>query len=144
MEMLVLEKQQVKTSTQNEIILLVEDDVLNKELTTIYLRNVCKLDHAASGLAAVEMSISQQYSLILMDINLGAGINGIEAAKRIRLNDNYRDVPIVAITAFAMSGDESRLLAEGFDYYLSKPFEKKALVGLVENVLMSKYHEHSN
>ncbi len=135
MEMLVAEKTNTLTKNEDVKVLLVEDDLLNKELTTIYLRNVCRLDHASNGLNAIEMSNAHQYSLILMDINLGAGINGIETAKRIRQNQSYQNIPIVAITAFAMSGDESRLLSEGFNHYIAKPFEKKELVDLVENVL---------
>lgn len=135
MEMLVAEKTYTHIKNEDVKVLLVEDDLLNKELTTIYLKNVCRIDHAANGLSAIEMSNAHQYSLVLMDINLGAGINGIEAAKRIRQNNSYRDVPIVAITAFAMSGDESRLLAEGFNHYISKPFDKRDLVELVEKIL---------
>lgn len=118
-----------------ESILIVEDDFLNRELTTIYLRNICEIDHAPNGLTAVELSKKHCYSLILMDINLGPGINGIEAAKRIRLNEYYKNIPIIAVTAFAMSGDEDKLLSEGFDHYLAKPFEKKDLVEIVQNNL---------
>lgn len=135
MEILAAEKTKAQIKNEDVKVLLVEDDLLNKELTTIYLRNVCRIDHAATGLNAIEMSNTHQYSLILMDINLGAGINGIETAKRIRQNRSYHNIPIVAITAFAMSGDESRLLSEGFNHYIAKPFEKKELVSLVEQVL---------
>ena len=138
MEMFTIEKSLANTSTEKEHILLVEDDILNKELITIYLRNICIIDHASDGLKAIELSKQKSYSLILMDINLGAGINGIETAKRIRTNNYYKNITVIAITAFAMSGDRDKLLAEGFDNYLAKPFEKKELVELVQNVLCVK------
>lgn len=136
MEMFTTKNSFVNTLVEKAHILLVEDDILNKELITIYLRNICTIDHAPDGLKAIELSKHQAYSLILMDINLGPGINGIETAKRIKTNGYSKNTPIIAVTAFAMSGDRDRLLAEGFDHYLSKPFQKKELVELVRNVLL--------
>lgn len=138
MEMFTIENNPAGSAVERDNILLVEDDLLNRELITIYLRKIGNIDNAPDGLTAIELTKRKSYSLILMDINLGAGINGIETAKRIRENDEYKNVPIIAITAFAMSGDKSKLLAEGFDQYLAKPFEKKELVDLIQSVLCVK------
>ena len=65
MEMFTIENKLVSTSTTKEHILLVEDDILNRELITIYLRNICTIDHAKDGLKAIELTQQQSYSLIL-------------------------------------------------------------------------------
>ncbi|MFZ4592279.1 MAG: response regulator, partial [Ignavibacteria bacterium] len=78
----------------------------------------------------------KKYSLILMDINLGDGINGATACGEIKLIDGYRNVPIVAITAFAMVGDKEKFLEKGFDNYMSKPFVNLDLPEFVKGLLI--------
>lgn len=78
-------------------------------------------DFAVTGEEAVKMASEKKYDLILMDIQL-PGIDGVEAMQRIR-KIHGRELPIVALTAFAMSGDEEKYLSEGFDDYISKPID---------------------
>lgn len=117
-------------------ILLVEDNFLNKDVTVLYLKNICRVEHASSGKKAIEMASKKHYSLILMDINLGPGIDGVEAFRQIRQFENYGSVPAVALTGYAMRGDRERLLSEGFTHYLAKPFEKYELVELMKSLLV--------
>ncbi|MFZ4591977.1 MAG: response regulator, partial [Ignavibacteria bacterium] len=82
----------------------------------------------------------KQFDIIFMDIGLKE-INGMEAAKIIRELDKYKNIPIIAITAFAMQGDMEKILASGCNEYISKPFTKDQLFGtlrklkILENLL---------
>jgi PAS domain S-box-containing protein len=116
-------------------VLLVENDNPSIGIITLYLQNLCKVDVAKDGMTAVEMAAEKNYKTILMDIDLGFGMNGLEAAKRIKLLPQYEDVPIVAVTAYALMGDKERFLAEGCTHYIPKPFTRDELLNLVSQLL---------
>jgi two-component system, cell cycle response regulator DivK len=69
--------------------------------------------------------------LILLDIQL-PDISGVEAVQRLKADEQTRMIPIIAVTAFAMSGDREKILDSGCDDYISKPFSINALLALVE------------
>jgi CheY-like chemotaxis protein len=73
-----------------------------------------------------------------MDIDLGMGINGIETTQRIRKIPGYEKIPIVAVTAYAMTGDKEKFLAAGCSHYIAKPFPKDKLVSLVKEITNQK------
>lgn len=123
------------SSGQKPEVLLVEDNYLNKDVTVLFLKNHCRIDHAPTGEAAIEMVKDKHYAAVLMDINLGAGLDGIETMKKIRMIDDYVNAPIAALTGYAMKGDRERLLKEGFDNYLAKPFERYEIIELVKLLL---------
>ena len=118
-------------------ILLVEDDLSNAGVVKYLLQGICNLDIVASGEEALDMVIQKQYTVILMDIDLGRGINGIEATKQIRKITGYEDLPIVAVTALAMQGQKEMFLAEGCSHYISKPFDAKTLLNLIKELLLN-------
>lgn len=126
-----------KNKDENHLqeILLVEDNEMNKEVVRIYLKNICKVDYANDDKTAIQLTAQKKYSIVLMDINLGNGLSGIEVMKKIKEVNGYNDVPFVAITGYALHGDKEKLLDEGCSYYLSKPFMKKDLIELVEKLL---------
>jgi CheY-like chemotaxis protein len=70
-----------------------------------------------------------------MDIDLGFGMNGLEATKRIKSLPQYINTPIIAVTAYALIGDKEKFLAEGCTHYIAKPFTKDELQNLVSQVL---------
>lgn len=103
--------------------LLVEDNPLNMELIIEILKSQgFAVDTAGDGEKAVIMAENSTYDLVLMDIAL-PGIDGIETTKKIRSRPQYKNVPFVALTAFAMAGDKERLLNAGFNEYVSKPLD---------------------
>ncbi len=114
-------------------VLVVEDNELNLKLLTDLLEYqgytviVTRLGEPALGLA-------RQYKpdLILMDIQL-PDISGMEATQRLKSDEQTRDIPVIAVTAFAMSGDEARILASGCNAYVSKPFNVAEFLQLVEH-----------
>jgi len=114
----------------------VEDDESNAIMISRILQNVCAYEAVDSSEKAIQKCEKNKYSLILMDIGL-RGISGIEAAKKIRNIPGYENVPIIALTAFAMVGDRERILKEGCDDYISKPFEIKRFVTLIKKYLNS-------
>jgi len=116
-------------------VLLVEDNLVNKELTEFFLRKVCRIDYAPDGSTAIQMVKAKKYSAILMDINLGYGINGIEATKEIRKIPSYEKIPVIAVTGYTMSGDRDMLIAQGCTHYLAKPFDQASILEVMKDVL---------
>lgn len=124
----------VKESRLPEV-LYVEDEVPAYILVRSSLKNICSITHASTGNEAVDFAGKNKYDFILMDINLGNGIDGIQTAKLIRKIEGYGKTPIVAVTAFAMKNEKEDFLKNGCTHYISKPFLKKELIALVKNVL---------
>ena len=121
--------------TSHHEILMVDNDEASREITRLFLKNICKVDFAVSGEEALELTQNKSYTLILMDINLGIGLSGIETTQRIRNNKAYKNTPIVALTAFALTGEKEEFLKFGCTHYLSKPFLRKDLLELITKIL---------
>ena len=81
------------------------------------------------------MAKVNKYSLILTDVNLGAGIDGIETQKRIRKIKGYEKIPNIVITGYSTPEDKERLLSEGFDDFISKPYTKILLIQAIQSQL---------
>lgn len=120
---------------KSPVVLIVEDNTVNKELMIVFLKKTCKTEYAQDGETAVRMAAEKQYSCILMDINLGPGIDGLEATRQIRELPGYKNIPIIAVTGYTLTGDKERLLDGGCSHYLPKPFDRNSIVNLVEDVL---------
>jgi len=116
-------------------VLLVEDDEINQSVVKMFLKNSCNLDIVSTGEYALELVKKKNYSAILMDIVLAGKLNGMDTTIEIRKINEYKNTPIIAVTAFAMAGDRERFLNGGCTHYLAKPFNKLKLVKLVEKVL---------
>ena len=116
-------------------VLVVEDDKLSIEVIRIILNKICELAFAENGFKAIEMVKENDYDLILMDVGLGYGMNGIETTQEIRKIENYKETPIIALTAYAMAGDKENFLSQGMTHYLSKPYEINDLKNLVLQIL---------
>lgn len=116
-------------------ILLVEDNEINTAVVVNFLSKNCIIDLADTGEKAVELAENNKYELILMDINLGTGIDGLEAVKIIRELPGYKTIPIIAVTGYAMASDKKKILSQGFDYHIAKPFTKDDLIGLINKII---------
>jgi two-component system cell cycle response regulator DivK len=118
-----------------ELILIVEDNEKNRKLVRDVLAfKGYRLAEAETGEDGVRLARELRPALILMDIQL-PGISGIEALAHIRADDSTRGIPVMAVTASAMSTDRSKILAAGFDGYQSKPISVKAFLAAVQAVL---------
>jgi two-component system cell cycle response regulator DivK len=102
-------------------ILIVEDNRSNMELATFLLESAGHSVLAATDAeAAVTLARDQRPDLILMDIHL-PGMDGLRATIELKRHDATRAIPVIALTALAMKGDEERILAAGCDGYIAKP-----------------------
>ncbi|MGD8782474.1 MAG: response regulator [Ignavibacteria bacterium] len=114
-------------------VLLVEDNESNRMIFNRFLNNDFIVDSAEDGISAISKAELKQYDLILMDINLGPGIDGIETFHRISKLPNYTNVPVIAVTAYAMKHDKQKFLEHGFTDYIQKPVMKDELISLIKS-----------
>jgi len=115
-------------------ILVVEDNEINNDVVKVYLQRKYIIDFAVNGEDALKKAADNRYDVILMDINLGAGMNGVEATKEIRKIPGYEDIPIVALTGYAMRKDKEKFLTEGMTHYLAKPFDQESINALMNDI----------
>lgn len=112
-------------------VLVVEDNALNLKLVRDVLEHAgFTVVVATSGEEGVDMATRGGLDLVLMDLQL-PGIDGTEALRRIRADPGSRDLPVVAVTAFAMRADREQVSSAGFDGYIEKPISTRALPELV-------------
>jgi two-component system cell cycle response regulator DivK len=115
-------------------ILYVEDNDLNRELVRDLLRHTrYRLLEAPDGEAGVAMALAERPDLILMDVQLPK-VSGIEAMRRLRQDPGTALAPIIAITSFALSGDEQRAREAGASAYLAKPFSPFELLTMIRRL----------
>ena len=126
---------EISKSDVKKKVLFVDDDNTSRKLVGVLLRGICNLETVSSGEDALIKTKETVYDLVLMDINLGRGLNGIETIKEIRKDSRYVNVPFIAVTAFAMKGDSEEFLSNGCDYYISKPFDKDIFLMTVKKAL---------
>ncbi len=116
-------------------ILYVEDNELNRKIVRDLLRRTSyRLIEAPDGEAGVTIAREQRPDLILMDVQLPK-ISGIEATRRLRAESATADIPIIAITSFALSGDEQRAMDAGASAYLAKPYSPFTLLSMIRKLL---------
>ncbi len=107
-------------------ILVVEDVALNMNLLVQLLEDEYEVLTATDGAAGIELAERERPDLILMDLSLPV-IDGWEATRRLKANDRLKQIPIIALTAHAMVGDEEKARAAGCDDYLTKPLDEDRL-----------------
>ena len=115
-------------------ILHVEDNELNRKIVRDLLRRTSyRLIEASDGEAGVAAALAQRPDLILMDIQLPK-LSGIEAMRALRCAPATMDTPIIAITSFALSGDQQRAEAAGASAYLAKPYSPFSLLEMIRTL----------
>lgn len=119
-------------------ILLVENDEASIEVTKLFLQGISELDVATNGEQAIEFVKKKNYDIVLMDINLGRGLSGLDVTKQIRAQSGYEKIPIVAVTAFAMIGDKEEFIKAGCTHYIAKPFKKNELLEIINEIISSQ------
>ncbi|CAN1213338.1 hypothetical protein TUMEXPCC7403_24245 [Tumidithrix helvetica PCC 7403] len=125
----------VPEPNDSPLILIAEDNQANIDTFSSYLESSgYRVILARNGLEAVNLATVQHPNLILMDIQMPV-MDGLEAIRQIRANSQLTSIPIVALTALAMSGDREICLAAGANDYLSKPIKLKHLLGVIQQSL---------
>jgi len=112
-------------------ILIVEDSAANMKLAVFILQSAGHtVLSAADAETGLMMAREKQPDLILMDIQL-PGMDGLEATKLLKRGEMTRDIPVIALTALAMKGDEERIRAAGCDGYIAKPLRYKDFLAAI-------------
>ena len=116
-------------------VLLVEDNEMNRDmLSRRLIRRGFEVIFAVDGQQGVDLARSQRPDIILMDMSLPV-IDGWEATRQVKSDDATRGVPVIGLTAHAMSGDRERAMEAGCDDYDTKPVELDRLIGKIERLL---------
>ena len=119
----------------SKCILVVEDQEDNRRILRDLLGNAgYKLMEAESGEEALTAIEAQRPDLILMDIQLPV-MDGYEATRRIKSDPALRSIPIIAVTSYALSGEEKKARAAGCDEYVPKPFSPRQLLAKIRELL---------
>ncbi len=116
-------------------LLLVENNLETAEMIRYMLRAENEVEHASSAGAALLMLGSERPDMILMDVNLGSGMSGLDLTRILRGKKETATIPIIGITGYAMKTDQRAVLEAGCDDYLSKPFTQSELHSVVERNL---------
>jgi len=116
-------------------ILVVEDMEDNRRILRDLLTSAgFELIEATDGEKGVAMAAQHHPDLILMDIQLPI-VDGYEATRRIKANPGLRDIPIIAVTSYALSGDEAKTAAAGCDGYVAKPYSPRQILSKIREFL---------
>ncbi|HYA04487.1 MAG TPA: response regulator [Xanthobacteraceae bacterium] len=116
-------------------VLLVEDNEMNRDMLSRRLvRRGFDVIFAVDGQQGVDLAKSEKPDIILMDMSLPV-MDGWEATRRVKADDATRSVPVIGLTAHAMSGDREKAIAAGCDDYDTKPVELERLIGKMEKLL---------
>ena len=120
------------TASGPKTVLIVEDNALNLRFFSdlLGLHGYSTLT-TSLGRAAVQLALRHKPHLIVLDIQL-PDISGMDVARQLKADEETRAIPIIAVTAFAMSNDRVKILASGCEDYLAKPFRGSELIRLVE------------
>ena len=131
----VIEKTPLTVFTEQKSVkplaLLVDDDPFVYPILKRYTGRQVDMESRPNGESAIKQCMHKQYDYIFMDINLGHGLDGKQTTQAIRKIKGYENIPIIAITAYAMAGDKEEFLAAGCSHYLSKPFKQKDVLNLL-------------
>ena len=116
-------------------VMVVEDNEKNRKLMRVVLKSKgYAVIEAATGEEALNLLKNQKPNIILMDIQL-PGIDGLTLIKLIKADDMTKEIPIIAVTAYAMKGDEQKILETGCDAYVSKPINTQELPLIIEKYI---------
>jgi len=116
-------------------VLLVEDNEMNRDmLSRRLIRRGFEVAFAVNGKEGVDLARSEKPDIILMDMSLPV-MDGWEATRCVKSDDATRTIPVIGLTAHAMSGDREKAMAAGCDDYDTKPVELDRLIGKMERLL---------
>lgn len=116
-------------------VLIVDDNRASRDLIRAILKSVhCDIIEASHGQQALDLLRQECPNLVLLDVNM-PGLDGLAVVKTIRQDATFANLPVVAVTAFAMEGDRDRGMAAGFTAYLTKPVRAATLRQQVQQLL---------
>ena len=118
-----------------EKILVIEDNEDNLAVVESYLEDDYYIISSDNGESGIEMAKKEKPGAILLDISL-PNMDGVEVLRYLKESEKCKDIPVIALTAHAMAGDQQRFLQVGFDEYISKPIvDDEELIQKIESLL---------
>ena len=125
----------------SQLILVVEDQEDNRRILRDLLTNSgYEVIEAVNGLEGVSFAVTFRPDLILMDIQL-PGIDGYEATRQIKANPELKEIPLIVVTSYALSGDDLKAFEAGCDAYVAKPFSPRILLAKIREYLPLTFEE---
>ena len=115
-------------------VLIIEDVDFNRDLLTQLLEEEFEVLSATDGKVGIALAQRERPDLILMDLSLPI-MDGWEATRRLKADEDLKTIPIIALTAHAMSGDEAKAKASGCDDFLTKPIDEELLFKMLRHFL---------
>ncbi len=125
-------------------VLIVEDNENNVELMEMFLKDNYHIAKAYDGKSAVHLANKEHFDIILMDINLGSGIDGVEALNQIRKSGSNDNTPVIAVTGYSNVEDKWKFLSAGFSSFVPKPFTRQDLISVIDGSLSGKVNNPGN
>ena len=121
-----------RSKDNDGIVLLVEDNIVNQKVVMAVLKKRgYEIDLASNGEEALVKLEQRSYAVVLMDVQMPV-LDGLETTRRMRLEERWKDIPVIAMTAHAMNGDKEKCLAAGMNAYISKPVHSAHLLATIE------------
>jgi len=124
----------------NKKIIVADDNEKNRKLVRLILQKEYEIIEAEDGDRAVKLAMENIPDLILMDIQMPV-LNGTDALKLLRSDETTSKIPVIALTSYAMKGDEDKFLEQGFDGYIAKPLKARELMDAVKNILQRRPYD---
>lgn len=119
-------------------VLIAEDNPVNRELLRELLEvRDCSVSEACNGQEALQMIEESMPDILLLDLGMPV-LDGFGTIRRIRENAAFAKLPVLAVTAYAMRGDQEKIIDAGFDGYLSKPIDVAKLMAEIDRLLKSR------
>ena len=119
-------------------ILIIEDNEKNLKLFNVIIKSLgYETLTAMNGEEGVSMAKENAPDLILMDIQMPV-MDGITALNMLKSDERTKNIPVIALTSYAMAGDKEKFLGLGFSEYISKPIDKDGFIKAIENILKEK------
>lgn len=123
-----------ENSKEKPRLLHVEDSAQIRLLVSIFLKNEFQIESVGNGEDAIKHAQSNEYDIILMDINLGNGMDGFETSRKIRELSSYNDTPIIALTTNDYDHVRDECISSRINAYIQKPFDKAYLIGTIQEI----------
>lgn len=118
-------------------ILIIEDNAETQLILKIYLRDFYEIHTASTAVEGLKKIRENKYNLIVLDINLPGELNGNDVILNLKNDPEYRTIPILVVTAYALKGDRENYLAMGANGYLAKPVERMDILQSVKELILS-------
>ena len=124
-----------RRTLRGQRVLLTDDNAINRQVIKLFLApQGCDISEATNGKEALDAIARNDFDIVLLDVHMPV-MDGKEAIQRLRNNPRWANLPVIALTADAMSGDREKYLALGMTDYISKPVDQRELIAKMHKVM---------